>query len=138
MQQHFTLVPFLLVHLILAVFQYDDSPIQYALLILRELISWTLPSAVIDILDREVEGAHGDLIEAGRLGRDISRALWDRFYRLEDSFHALHEETRLSSRYPWTDAWAMVRGKSMAIYRSLWEVRDFRRQVVTYNRRHRF
>ncbi|KAK0200687.1 hypothetical protein DFS33DRAFT_1386605 [Desarmillaria ectypa] len=83
MQQRLPVVPFLLVHLLLAVFKYDDSPIQYAMLVFRELFSWALPSIIIDILDGEIEGAHGDLLEAaeaGRLGRDTSRALWDRFY----------------------------------------------------------
>ncbi|SJL10826.1 uncharacterized protein ARMOST_14220 [Armillaria ostoyae] len=83
MQQRFTMVPFLLVHLFLAALQYDDSPFQYAVLVMRELMLWALPSTAIAILDREIDGAHEDLIEAaeaGRLGRDISRVLWDMFY----------------------------------------------------------
>ncbi|PBK85617.1 hypothetical protein ARMGADRAFT_1036077 [Armillaria gallica] len=106
---------------------------QYAILVMRETVPLALPSAAIDILSREIDGAHGDLIEAaeaGRLGRDVSRALWDIFYGLEDSFRVLHEETRLSSRYPWTDAWAMLRCKCVPIYKSLWKVKDFRRQIM--------
>ncbi|KAK0483022.1 hypothetical protein EDD18DRAFT_1112400 [Armillaria luteobubalina] len=136
MHQRFTVVPFLVVHLILAALEYDDSVIQYAVLALRELISWTLPSNAILILDHEIGDAHGDLIEAaeaGRLGRDASRALWDTFYPLEDSFRALHEETRRTSRYPWTDAWAMLRWRCVPIYKSLWKVRDFRRQIMSRN-----
>lgn len=85
MQQRFTMVPFLLVHLILAALQYDDSLFQYAILVMRETVPLALPSAAIDILNHEIDGAHGDLIEAaeaGRLGRDVSRALWDIFYGL--------------------------------------------------------
>ncbi|KAK0237292.1 hypothetical protein EDD85DRAFT_837090 [Armillaria nabsnona] len=136
MQQRFTMVPLLLVHLFLVALQYDDSPFQYAILVMRELVVWALPSTVIAILDREIDGAHEDLIEAaeaGRLGRDNSRALWDMFYGLEDSFHVLHEETRLTSRYPWSDTWAMIRCKCVPIYKSLWKVRDFRRQVVVFS-----
>ncbi|KAK0189373.1 hypothetical protein F5146DRAFT_1050714 [Armillaria mellea] len=83
MHQRFTVVPFLVIHLVLAALEYDDSAIQYAILALRELMSWALPSEAIIILDHEIDGAHGDLIEAaeaGRLGRDVSRALWDMFY----------------------------------------------------------
>ncbi|KAG7441234.1 uncharacterized protein BT62DRAFT_1011820 [Guyanagaster necrorhizus] len=137
MQHRVTVVAFLLLHLVLAALPYDDQRIHYAVLVLKELFLWALPSTAIEVLDREIEGAHRDLleaVEARRLGRNPSKTLRDIFYRLEDSFGVLQEQTRLSSRYPWTDFWAMLRGRFIPIYMCLWEVKDFRRQIVSLSR----